>query len=44
MENRRARNEALFREVNERIEDISREFAASDQPAERISFVCECGI
>jgi hypothetical protein len=34
-----ARNEALFREVNERIEDIQRPLAAD----ERIDFLCECG-
>ena len=44
MENRRARNEALFREVNERIEEISRELAERDKPTERISLVCECGL
>jgi len=45
MENRRARNEALFREVNERIEGISTEFAERDQQQERLRLrlVCECG-
>lgn len=33
------RNEALFREVNERIEDVSAEVSRS----EFIDFVCECG-
>jgi hypothetical protein len=33
------RNEALFREVNERIEEISAEASRS----EFINFVCECG-
>ena len=44
MENRRARNEALFREVNERIEGISTEFAERDQQQERLRLVCECGM
>ncbi len=35
----RARNEALFREVNERIEDVSRPLAPDDVPME---FLCEC--
>jgi hypothetical protein len=35
---RLARNQALFREVNERVERVAIEFAA-DAP---ISFVCEC--
>jgi hypothetical protein len=34
-----AKNETLFREVNERIKDVNVEFAA-DQPAD---FLCECG-
>ena len=34
---RRARNEALFREVNERIEEASR-----NAPAEAAQFLCEC--
>ena len=42
---RRARNEALFREVNERIEEVSREFAEGDwdQKQEQLRLVCECG-
>jgi hypothetical protein len=38
-EERIARNETLFREVNERIEDISRRNAAGDG----LEFLCECG-
>jgi hypothetical protein len=38
-ERRVMRNEALFREVNERIEDVSAEVSGS----ELIDFVCECG-
>jgi hypothetical protein len=34
-----AKNEALFREVNERIKDVNVEFAA-EEPAD---FLCECG-
>ena len=35
----RERNEALFREVNERIEDIGTSFAPDDEP---MLFLCEC--
>lgn len=35
----RERNEALFREVNERIEDVGTTFAPDDAPME---FLCEC--
>ena len=35
---RLARNEAMFREVNERIEKVTERFAAADP----MSFVCEC--
>jgi hypothetical protein len=38
------RNEALFRDVNERIEEISTEFSERDQQPGRLSFLCECGI
>ena len=36
----RARNELLFREVNERVEEISEELNATSDSM--ISFVCEC--
>jgi hypothetical protein len=36
-----ARNEALFRQVNERVRDVSQPFAALDPSP--IDFVCECG-
>lgn len=36
---RKAKNEAVFREVNDRIEDIATEFGVPDEA----SFVCECG-
>jgi hypothetical protein len=35
----RERNEALFREVNERIEDVSTTLVPDDEPME---FLCEC--
>jgi hypothetical protein len=43
MEGREARlgiNEAIFREVNERIEDLAETFGIDDQP---LDLVCECG-
>ena len=33
-------NEAVFREVNERIEDLAQSFGLGDQP---LDLVCECG-
>lgn len=36
-----ARNEALFRQVNERVRDVSQAFATLDPSP--IDFVCECG-
>jgi hypothetical protein len=33
-------NEAVFREVNERIEDLADRFALTDEP---LDLVCECG-
>jgi hypothetical protein len=35
-----ARNEAVFREVNERIREVSAHWAAADA----VSFVCECSL
>lgn len=35
---RAARNQSLFREVNERVESLVHEF----DPGERINFICEC--
>jgi hypothetical protein len=43
VEKRRAQNEVLLREVNERIEAISREFTAHSPQPDQINFVCECG-
>src|SRR5919201_2969212 len=43
-EERIARNEALFREFNERVEDMAESFALHDEgDSLRIGFVCECG-
>lgn len=36
-----AQNEALFRQVNERVRDVSEAFATLDPTA--VDFVCECG-
>ena len=38
---RKAQNEAVFREVNERIEDVHRRFALEDDD-EGLQIVCEC--
>jgi hypothetical protein len=40
---RRARNEALFREVNERIEDLSVKSADESEQDGLFGVVCECG-
>ena len=37
-----ARNEALFRSVNERVRELAAGFGATP-PAEPMAFVCECG-
>ena len=39
---RRAKNEALFREVNERIEELSSRFGSSDHDLSLTGYVCEC--
>jgi hypothetical protein len=39
---RRARNEALFREVNERVEEVSTRLSALDDESDVTGFVCEC--
>jgi hypothetical protein len=36
-----ARNEALFRQVNERVRDVSQVFATLDPSP--VDFICECG-
>ena len=38
---RAARNEALFRQVNERVKDVSDAFSAVDPSP--VEFLCECG-
>jgi hypothetical protein len=40
-EDRLARNEAVFREVNERIEGLQE--SASADPDDQVDFLCECG-
>ena len=43
-EERVARNEALFREINERVEDVADSFdIRGEGNSLRIEFVCECG-
>jgi hypothetical protein len=39
---RLAGNEALFREVNERVAEVAAEFAGG-APTEKVDFTCECG-
>ena len=38
-----ARSQVLFREVNERIEQLSEQFAENGGGVVRDSFICECG-
>jgi hypothetical protein len=38
-----AQNETLFREVNERVEEVASGFADQDEEDRPIGFVCECG-
>jgi hypothetical protein len=38
-----AQNETLFREVNERVEEVAKRFADHDEEDRPIGFVCECG-
>jgi hypothetical protein len=40
---RLAQNESLFREVNERVEEIASGFADRNEEDRLIGFVCECG-
>jgi hypothetical protein len=42
-EERVAGNEALFREVNERMAETAERFAATEDDATPLGFVCECG-
>ena len=43
---RMAKNEALFRAVNERVKDVSRPFeeVVENLAAAPVNFVCECGL
>jgi hypothetical protein len=38
-----ARNEALFREVNERVAEVATHFIEVETHAEPVEFTCECG-
>jgi hypothetical protein len=40
---RLAGNEALFREVNERVAEVAERFVADDTGGSRYDFNCECG-
>lgn len=41
---RLAGNEALFREVNERVAEVATQFIEVDEaPTEEVDFTCECG-
>jgi hypothetical protein len=42
-EERVAGNEALFREVNERMAEAAGQFAGTEDEATPLDFVCECG-
>ena len=42
-EERLARNEALFREVNERVAEVATHFIEVETKGEAVEFICECG-
>ena len=42
-EERLAQNEALFREVNERVAEIATHFIEVETKGEAVEFICECG-
>jgi hypothetical protein len=42
-EERVAGNEALFREVNERMAEAAEHFAGTEEETTPIEFICECG-
>jgi len=42
-EERLAQNEALFREVNERVAEVATHFIEVETKGEAVEFVCECG-
>jgi hypothetical protein len=42
-EERLAGNEALFREVNERVAEVATQFIEAETSPETVDFTCECG-
>jgi hypothetical protein len=42
-EERLAQNEALFREVNERVAEVATHFIEVETKGEAVEFICECG-
>jgi hypothetical protein len=42
-EERLAENEALFREVNERVAEVATQFIEVETHTEKVDFTCECG-
>jgi hypothetical protein len=42
-EERLAQNEALFREVNERVAEVATHFIEVETKGEAVEFTCECG-
>lgn len=42
-EERLASNEALFREINERVAEVAKHFVEVESTADPIEFTCECG-
>ena len=42
-EERLAQNEALFREVNERVAEVVTHFIEVETKGEAVEFICECG-
>ena len=40
---RLAGNEALFREVNERVSEVAEHFVEVETKTEKVDFICECG-
>jgi hypothetical protein len=42
-EERLAKNETLFREVNERVAEVATSFIEAETQSEPIEFACECG-
>lgn len=43
-EERLGANEALFREVNERVAEVAGDFIATEPDESRFDFSCECGV